>query len=196
MLEMSINVGERKAKRTRALSNAGISSVARSWTKFIVLWTLCPLYELFLNKNVFVNILWTFQKESWTFCKLWFDPSKDKYHIYWSQSSAVVMAKLTQITCNIRVVASNCQDKTGPGAWVWQGYRWHWKSTFWHSHFICIYAKFVPCKCDVIRVSSSVSSIKTKPKNCLHTKTVRALVKVKEGVKMSGGAWCFPHPRG
>ena len=120
--------------------------------------------------------------------------SKDKYYIYWSQCSAVVMAKLPKITCNIHVVVSNCHEKTGPGAWVWQGYRWHWKSTFWHSHFICIYAKFVPCKCDVIRVSSSVSSFKTKARNRLHTKTVRALVKVKEVAKMSGGAWCFPHP--
>ena len=67
------------------------------------------------------------------------------------------MAKLPKITCNIHVVASNCHEKTGK------------------------------IKCDVIRVSSSVSSIKTKARNRLHTKTVRALVKAKEGVKMSGG---------
>ena len=76
------------------------------------------------------------------------------------------MAKLPKITCNIHVVASNCHEKTGK------------------------------IKCDVIRVSSSVSSIKTKARNRLHTKTVRALVKVKEGVKMSGGCVMFSPPPG
>ena len=40
---------------------------------------------------------------------------------------------------------------------------------------------------DVERVFSSVSSIKTKSRNRLQTSTVRALIKVKDGVKMSGG---------
>ena len=47
---------------------------------------------------------------------------------------------------------------------------------------------------DVERVFSSVSSIKTKARNRLHTKTVHALLKVKQGVKASGGCVKFSPP--
>ena len=47
---------------------------------------------------------------------------------------------------------------------------------------------------DVERVFSSVSSIKTKSRNRLQTSTVRALIKVKDGVKMSGGCVKFSPP--
>ena len=46
------------------------------------------------------------------------------------------------------------------------------------------------------RVFSFVSSIKTKARNCLHTKTVRALLKVTQGVKESGGCIKFSPPGG
>ena len=49
---------------------------------------------------------------------------------------------------------------------------------------------------DVERVFSSVSSIKTKSRNRLQTSTVRALIKVKDGVKISGGCVKFSPPVG
>ena len=49
---------------------------------------------------------------------------------------------------------------------------------------------------DVERVFSSVNSIKTKSRNRLQTATVRALIKVKDGVKMFGGCVKFSPPPG
>ena len=49
---------------------------------------------------------------------------------------------------------------------------------------------------DVERVFSSVTAIKTKTRNRLHTTTLRALIKVKDGVKESGGCVKFSPPPG
>lgn len=48
---------------------------------------------------------------------------------------------------------------------------------------------------DVERVFSSVNLIKTKSRNRLHTSTVRALLKTKDGIKASGGCTEFTPPR-
>lgn len=47
---------------------------------------------------------------------------------------------------------------------------------------------------NVERVFSSVTAIKTKTRNRLHTTTVRALIKVKDGIKKSGGYVKFSPP--
>ena len=49
---------------------------------------------------------------------------------------------------------------------------------------------------DVERVFSSFTAIKTKTRNRLHTTTLRALIKVKDGVKKSGGCVKFSPPPG
>jgi hypothetical protein len=49
---------------------------------------------------------------------------------------------------------------------------------------------------DVERVFSSVTAIKTKTRNRLHTATLRSLIKVKDGVKKSGGSVKFSPPPG
>ena len=49
---------------------------------------------------------------------------------------------------------------------------------------------------DVERVFSSVTAIKTKTRNRLHTTTVRSLIKVKDGIKKSGGCVKFSPPQG
>ena len=49
---------------------------------------------------------------------------------------------------------------------------------------------------DVERIFSSVSLIKTKARNRLHTKTVRALLKVKQEVAAAGGCVNFCPPIG
>ena len=49
---------------------------------------------------------------------------------------------------------------------------------------------------DVERVFSSVTAIKTKTRNRLRTTTVRSLIKVKDGIKKSGGCVKFSPPQG
>lgn len=44
---------------------------------------------------------------------------------------------------------------------------------------------------DVERIFSSVNLIKTKTRNKLHTSTVRALLKAKDGIKAQGGCVKF-----
>ena len=44
---------------------------------------------------------------------------------------------------------------------------------------------------DVEKIFSSVNLIKTKTRNRLHTGTIRSLLKVKDGVKTSGGCVNF-----
>ena len=57
---------------------------------------------------------------------------------------------------------------------------------------LCFYCK--PANVDIERVFSSVNLIKTKNQNRLHTKTVRALLKTKDGIKAFKGCVEFTPP--
>jgi len=74
------------------------------------------------------------------------------------------------------------------------------KSQMVQFNVLCTFMQCLLClphaNVDVERVFSSVSSIKTKARNRLHTKTVHALLKVKQGVKESGGCVRFSPPAG
>jgi hypothetical protein len=60
--------------------------------------------------------------------------------------------------------------------------------------FMCNLLSLPHANVDVERIFSSVNHIKTRSRNRLQTKTVRALLKAKDGIKSYGGCVSFVPP--